>query len=65
MTPDLSSFRRIVVKIGSALLVDQAKGRLRRDWLASLVDDLARHAGRGADIVVVSSGAIAMGRIVL
>ena len=65
MTPELSSFRRIVVKIGSALLVDQAKGRLRRDWLASLVDDLARHAARGADVLVVSSGAIAMGRIVL
>ena len=65
MTPELASFRRIVVKIGSALLVDQAKGRLRRDWLVSLVDDLARHSARGADVLVVSSGAIAMGRIVL
>ncbi|MDQ0396452.1 glutamate 5-kinase [Labrys monachus] len=63
--PELSSFRRIVVKIGSSLLVDQAKGSLRRDWLMSLVDDLARHAERGAQIIVVSSGAIALGRTIL
>jgi glutamate 5-kinase len=65
MTPSLSSFRRIVVKIGSSLLVDHAQGRLRRDWLSSLADDLSRHAGRGAEIVIVSSGAIALGRTVL
>jgi glutamate 5-kinase len=65
MAPQLSSFRRIVVKIGSSLLVDQAKGLLRRDWLASLVDDIHRHAGRGAEMLVVSSGAIALGRTVL
>jgi glutamate 5-kinase len=65
MVPALASFRRIVVKIGSALLVDQAKGMLRQDWLASLADDLARHARRGADIIVVSSGAIALGRTIL
>src|ERR1700743_2301885 len=63
--PELSSFRRIVVKIGSSLLVDQAKGSLRRAWLMSLVDDLARHAARGGQIVVVSSGAIALGRTIL
>ena len=63
--PDLSAFRRIVVKIGSSLLVDQAGGSLRREWLASLVDDLARHAARGAQIIVVSSGAIALGRTIL
>ena len=63
--PELSSFRRIVVKIGSSLLVDQAKGSLRRDWLISLVDDLARHTERGAGIIVVSSGAIALGRTIL
>jgi glutamate 5-kinase len=65
MTPSLSSFRRIVVKIGSSLLVDHAQGRLRRDWLSSLADDLSRHAGRGAELVIVSSGAIALGRTVL
>ncbi|MFN8829246.1 MAG: glutamate 5-kinase [Labrys sp. (in: a-proteobacteria)] len=65
MTPDLSSFRRLVVKIGSSLLVDQGKGRLKHEWLTSLATDLARHAARGAEIVVVSSGAIALGRTVL
>ena len=64
-TPRLSSFRRIVVKIGSSLLVDSSSGTLNRDWLDTVVDDLAVHARRGADIVVVSSGAIAMGRTVL
>jgi glutamate 5-kinase len=63
--PELSSFRRIVVKIGSSLLVDSTRGKLRRDWLASLVDDLARHTARGAQIIVVSSGAIALGRTLL
>lgn len=63
--PTLASFRRIVIKVGSALLVDARAGALRRDWLDGLVDDLARHAARGADILVVSSGAIAMGRTVL
>ena len=65
MVPALASFRRIVVKIGSSLLVDRDKGRLRHGWLASLADDLARHAARGAEIIVVSSGAIALGRTVL
>jgi glutamate 5-kinase len=63
--PSLDSFHRIVVKIGSALLVDQNAGRLKSAWLTSLVDDLARHAARGAEIVVVSSGSIALGRTML
>jgi len=65
MIPALASFRRLVVKIGSAILVDQAEGQPRHEWLAALVDDLARHAGRGAEILVVSSGAIALGRSLL
>jgi glutamate 5-kinase len=65
MVPALATYRRIVVKIGSSLLVDQSKGTLHHAWLASLADDLARHAARGADIIVVSSGAIALGRAVL
>ncbi|MFD1331648.1 glutamate 5-kinase, partial [Methylopila musalis] len=64
-TPTLASFNRIVVKIGSALLVDQTAGALKRRWLESLADDLARHARRGAEVIVVSSGAIALGRTVL
>jgi glutamate 5-kinase len=63
MTP-LSSYRRIVVKIGSALLVDRSTG-LKRDWLASLVEDLAGLAAGGAEVMVVSSGAIALGRNIL
>ena len=54
--------RRIVVKIGSALLTDGATGELKRDWLASLLDDVAELARDGKEIVLVSSGAIALGR---
>ena len=64
-TPTLSQFRRIVVKVGSSLLVDRARGRLRHAWLAALAEDLAELHQRGADILVVSSGAIALGRTVL
>lgn len=61
----LSSFKRIVIKIGSALLVDQKTGAIRRDWLLSLADDIAWLRGQGLDVIVVSSGAIALGRQVL
>jgi glutamate 5-kinase len=63
MTPALYSFRRIVIKVGSSLLVGE-KG-LKSDWLAALADDIAALAKAGADIIVVSSGAIALGRGVL
>lgn len=64
-TPRLGDFRRIVVKIGSSLLVDAEGGRLNEKWLASLAADIAAlHAGN-RDILVVSSGAIALGRAVL
>ncbi len=59
------NFRRIVVKIGSALLVDRANGRLREDWLAALIEDVAELASGGRDVLLVSSGAIALGRGVL
>jgi len=62
--PSLNDFNRIVVKVGSSLLVDSAKG-LRGEWLAALVADLALLHRRGADILVVSSGSIALGRNVL
>jgi glutamate 5-kinase len=64
-TPALKSFRRIVVKVGSSLLVDSAGGRLHEDWLASLADDVAALHGEKRDLLVVSSGAIALGRAVL
>ncbi|MCL4168266.1 UNVERIFIED_CONTAM: hypothetical protein GTU68_019547, partial [Idotea baltica] len=62
---NLSSFKRIVVKVGSALLVDAANGQVRADWLASLADDLAQLKKAGAEVLVVSSGAIALGRQLL
>jgi glutamate 5-kinase len=54
--------RRIVIKIGSALLVERETGRLKSEWLTSLMDDVAELARAGKDIVLVSSGAIALGR---
>jgi glutamate 5-kinase len=57
--------KRIVVKIGSALLVDRGTGRLRATWLNALGDDVAALAASGKDVVLVSSGAIALGRHVL
>src|ERR1700688_2014324 len=63
--PTLSDFRRIVVKVGSSLLVDARAGRLRESWLASLTADLAQFHREKRDVLVVSSGAIALGRAVL
>jgi glutamate 5-kinase len=63
--PSLRQFRRVVIKVGSALLVDRAKGRLKLAWLASLAEDIADLHARGCDVLVVSSGAIALGRTVL
>ena len=60
--PSLAQFNRIVVKVGSSLLVDRAKGALKQEWLDALAADLASLHRRGADILVVSSGAIALGR---
>jgi len=60
----LKSARRIVVKIGSALLVD-GHGALRHGWLESLAGDVAALKAAGADVVLVSSGSIALGRGVL
>jgi glutamate 5-kinase len=60
--PSLARFNRIVVKVGSSLLVDRARGALKQEWLDALVADLAALHERGADILVVSSGAIALGR---
>jgi glutamate 5-kinase len=64
-TPQLADFRRIVVKVGSSLLVDAQAGKLNETWLASLTADLAALHRGGRDVIVVSSGAIALGRSVL
>jgi len=54
--------RRIVVKVGSALLVDAASGQLERAWLETLAADIAALRARGKEVLLVSSGAIALGR---
>ena len=58
----LSSARRIVVKVGSALLVDADSSRVNRAWLVTLVEDLLRLRKRGQQVILVSSGAIGLGR---
>src|SRR5215469_12094571 len=58
----LTQARRIVVKVGSALLVDAESARINRAWLETLVEDLLRLRGRGQRVILVSSGAIALGR---
>ncbi len=63
--PTIHDFRRIVVKVGSSLLVDAAAGRVRQAWLASLVEDIVGLHRQNRDLLVVSSGAIALGRSVL
>ena len=60
----LSRVKRVVIKIGSALLVDRGSG-IRKDWLDAICDDIAALKARGMDVLVVSSGAIALGRTVL
>jgi glutamate 5-kinase len=62
MSHRLAHAKRIVVKIGSALLVDGKTGTIKSSWLSSLIDDLADARVRGAEVIVVSSGAIALGR---
>jgi glutamate 5-kinase len=62
MTPSLAGARRVVVKIGSALIVDPDTAAPRAEWLASICADIAALAGAGVEIIVVSSGAIALAR---
>ena len=58
----LNDTRRLVIKVGSALLVNTDTGRPRQEWLAALCAELARYRAKGVEVVIVSSGAIAMGR---
>jgi glutamate 5-kinase len=60
--PEWADARRIVVKIGSALLTDRTTGRIKSAWLNSLMDDVTELAKAGKQIVLVSSGSIALGR---
>jgi glutamate 5-kinase len=65
LAPRLENFRRIVIKVGSSLLVDREQGCVKREWLAALARDIADLHRKGADILVVSSGSVALGRTVL
>ena len=61
-TPNLKLGKRFVIKIGSSLLVDDDLGTIHRKWLASLAEDVAQMRARGQEVLIVSSGAIAVGR---
>ncbi len=61
----VSDAKRLVIKIGSALLVDRVSGELRAEWLRALAEDVVRLRARGTDVILVSSGSIALGRGVL
>jgi len=63
--PNVRAFRRIVIKVGSSLLIDRSRGCVRKDWLHSLAEDIAYLHQPGADVLVVSSGAVALGHSVL
>ena len=62
--PPFNRFKRIVVKVGSSLLVDSSRGAVKQAWLDALVEDIATLHARKADVLVVSSGAIALGRTI-
>ena len=65
MVNALAPYRRLTIKIGSATIVDGTTGRLRTEWLAALAEDIAALKAEGRSVVVVSSGAIALGRGIL
>ncbi len=58
----IESCKRIIIKIGSALLTDDTSGDVRRDWLVALAEDIASHHTNGQEVIIVSSGSIALGR---
>src|SRR6201990_2837256 len=60
--PSLKKFRRIVIKCGSSLLIDSDAGEVRAAWLAALAVDIAKLHGEGRELLIVSSGSIALGR---
>ena len=60
--PSLATAKRLVVKIGSALVVDAAQASLRLGWMAAIAADIAALRARGVEVIIVSSGAIALAR---
>ena len=65
MSSTLAPYKRLAIKVGSALLVDDTTGGLRTHWLESLAEDIAGLQSQGREIVIVSSGAISLGRRIL
>ena len=61
----MKQVNRVVIKIGSALLIDEKNGSIRSDWLSSIADDVATLKKQGKDVILVSSGSIALGRKIL
>jgi len=57
----LANAKRVVIKIGSALLVDTESGQIKSDWLSALSHDIANLTSQGKQVVLVSSGAVALG----
>jgi len=62
--PHLNRFKRVVVKVGSSLLVDSSRGAVKQAWLDALVEDITALHSRKANVMVVSSGAVALGRTI-
>ena len=62
LTPSIAAAQRLVVKIGSALVVDEDDAAPRTAWLDGVAADIASLRARGVDVIVVSSGAIALAR---
>ena len=63
MIPEyIENAKRIVIKIGSALLFDPARGEARKDWMKALATDVAALRAQGSQVVLISSGSIALGR---
>ena len=62
MSDRLKDAERLVIKIGSALLVDESTGELKREWLKSVCADIAALRAEGKEVILVSSGAVALGR---
>ena len=62
MRQEWQNAKRIVIKIGSALLVDEETGQLRQEWIYSLIEDIARLKHEGKEVILVASGSKALGR---
>jgi len=65
MSESLAGTKRLIVKIGSALLIDEATGELRRAWLEALIEDVTRLRQKGSEVLIVTSGAVGLGRRLL